>query len=334
MSKIDAGPFLSICIPTRNRAHCLRELLESIAAQATSEIEIVISDDGSTDETTQVSEEFRERFDHFIYQRHEPALRYDRNVLHVVEKATGTFCWLFGDDDKMEPDGLAPVLAALRADPTLTGLTTDRIAYDHTLSKEIYVRGLAQNETRTFTKADEAFLQLLDRLGFLSCQIINRARWQEVAAAGNLEPYFANYVQLYVIARMITRTPRWHFLADKCVGFRSDNDSFRSLGNLGRLKMDVCGYEQIVGDVFGRDSHVYREAMGEVAVTHARHHIVMAKRAGAPASFFWGAARLCVSTYWRHLRFWLQTFPVLVMPRGLLLRLRQLYQRGPAASRS
>ena len=327
---MDSKPFLSICIPTRDRAQCLRELLESISTQTTPEVEIVISDDGSTDETPRIIAEFRDRFPHFVSDRHDPALRYDRNVLHVVARASGNFCWLFGDDDRMEPDGLAPVLTALRANPDLTGLTTDRIAYDSALSERIYVRALTQNETRIFTTADKALLDLLDRLGFLSCQIINRARWQEVVASENLEPYFAGYVQLYIIARMIANTPRWQFLAHKCVGFRSDNDSFRILGALGRLKMDVCGYEQILGDVFGRDSHVYRKAMSEVAVTHARHHIVTAKRAGAPASFFLRATRLCVSTYWSHLRFWTQTFPVLIMPRRLLLKLRGLYQRRAA----
>jgi abequosyltransferase len=122
---VDSNPFLSICIPTRDRAPCLRELLESIAAQTTPEIEIVISDDGSSDKTPRVIAEFRDRFAHFVSERHDPALRYDRNVLNVVAKASGEFCWLFGDDDKMEPGGLAPVIAALSADPNLTGLTTD-----------------------------------------------------------------------------------------------------------------------------------------------------------------------------------------------------------------
>ena len=319
--------FLSICIPTRDRAQCLRELLESIAAQATPEVEIVISDDGSSDDTPQIIAEFRNRFPYFVSERHDPALRYDRNVLNVVAKASGDFCWLFGDDDKMEPGGLAAVIAALRANPDLTGLTTALISYDHTLKERIYVRELTQNETRLFTGAGEAFLKLLDRLGFLSCQIVNRARWQEVVTKENLEPYFAGYVQLYIVARMITRTPRWQFLAQKCVGFRSDNDSFRILGTLGRLKMDVCGYEQIVGDIFGRRSSLYHKAMAEIARTHARHHIVAAKRAGAPPSFSRGALLLCLKYYWRYSSFWLHTFPILALPRRPMLLIRGFYQR-------
>ena len=319
-------PLISICIPTRNRADCLAVLLHSIVAQNEPGIQVVISDDASEDHTGQVVAAFRDRLPNILYERAGVPLRYDRNVLHVVAMATGTFCWLFGDDDRMEPGALASVSEALRIAPTLTGLTTGRISYDHKLAETIPVRDLKQNQTTLFSNAGEACLQLLDRLGFLSCQVINRERWQMIATE-NLSPYFAGYVQLYIIVRMIQAAPHWEFLADKCVGFRSDNDSFRILGMFGRLRMDVCGYEQIIGDVFGRHSEVYRQAMGEVATTHARHHIITAKRASAPFSFFVEATALCIRYYWRYPGFWLKTFPVLMMPRFLALALRGVYQR-------
>ncbi len=308
----------------------MRESLTSIAGQITPEVEVVISDDGSTDETPALIESFRARLPQLTALRADPPLRYDRNVLNTVGAARGKYCWLFGDDDRLEPGGLAPVLEALRQEPDLTGLTTDRISYDSELQRRLSVRALKQTETALFTEPNNAVLRLLDRLGFLSCQVVNRALWNDVVRQENLEPYFTGYVQLYVIARMIVRAPRWKFLAKPCVGFRADNDSFRTLGQFGRLKMDVCGYETIVGDVFGREGRLYHAAMAEVSRTHARHHIVTAKRAGAPFSFFRQALALCVRHYGRYATFWLHTFPVLIMPRGLLLKLRQIYLRRPA----
>ncbi|MDQ3198596.1 MAG: glycosyltransferase [Verrucomicrobiota bacterium] len=321
-------PLISICLPTRNRAGFLRESLASIADQITPEVEVVVSDDGSTDETPAVIESFSSRLPQLTVLRADPPLRYDRNVLHAVAEARGKYCWLFGDDDRLEPGGLAAVLDTLRSQSDLTGLTTGRISYDSELRNQLPVRALKQSTSALFTEPDEAFLKLLDRLGFLSCQIVNRAHWNDVVRQGNLEPYFTGYVQLYIIARMIARAPRWKFLATECVAFRADNDSFRALGQFGRLEMDVCGYETITGDVFGRDSRLYHEAMAEVARTHARHHIVTAKRLGAPASFFREALTLCVRHYGRYASFWLHTFPVLIMPRSLMLRLRGWYQRG------
>ena len=307
---MQSSVFLSICIPTRNRADLLRQLLESIAAQTTPEVEVVISDDGSSDGTPQVIAEFANRFAHFVSDRHEPALRYDRNVLHVVARARGEYCWLFSDDDRMEPGALLTVLSELRATPGLTGMTIGRIAYDHALLRRLPVRALKTSESTTFTNAEAAYLALLDRIGFLSCQIINRAIWMDVVRdTPDLEKYFTNYVQLYLIARMIKQAPRWRFCADETVAFRADNDSFRELGSTGRLRMDICSYELITGDVFGRETTTFHQSMSEVAYTHVRHHIIDAKRRGAPAAFTWRALVLCVRYYWRYPAFWLRTVP-------------------------
>jgi abequosyltransferase len=323
-------PSLSFCIPTRNRAEFLRTLLESIAQQITPEVEVVISDDASTDDTAAVVESFRSRLPQLTYERADPALRYDRNLLNAVALAGGEYCWLFGDDDRLEPGGIAALLASLKATPEFTGLTTGRVSYDSKLEHRLPVRALKQSETIVFHDARETFMRLLDRIGFLSCQVVQRSAWNEIVRQENLEPYFTGYVQLYVIARMLVAAPCWQFLSTECVAFRADNDSFRALGQFGRLKMDVCGYETIIGDVFGRDSQLYHEAMAEIARTHARHHIVTAKRLGAPASFFRDALALCVKHYGRYPSFWLHTFPVLLLPRSIMLRLRRWYQRSRA----
>jgi glycosyltransferase involved in cell wall biosynthesis len=60
------GPLLSICIPTYNRASYLEATLRSItersAFQQTNEVEIIVSDNCSTDLTPQVISGFREQF--------------------------------------------------------------------------------------------------------------------------------------------------------------------------------------------------------------------------------------------------------------------------------
>ena len=99
------SPLLSICIPTRNRAQFLHTLLESIARQVTPAVEVVISDDASTDDTASLIESFRPRLPRLTYEKVDPAFRYDRNLLHAVALARGEFCWLFGDDDRLEPGG-------------------------------------------------------------------------------------------------------------------------------------------------------------------------------------------------------------------------------------
>jgi len=53
---------LSVCISTVNRAAFLGATLENLVAQATEELEIVVSDNASTDETGKVVAEYALRF--------------------------------------------------------------------------------------------------------------------------------------------------------------------------------------------------------------------------------------------------------------------------------
>ena len=60
---------LSIVIPTKNRAKLLRTVLESIERQPADqrEFEVIVVDNGSTDETKMVAEEFGERIRNYRY---------------------------------------------------------------------------------------------------------------------------------------------------------------------------------------------------------------------------------------------------------------------------
>ncbi len=61
------GIRLSVCIPTYNFGRFIGETLDSIVRQATEEIEIVVLDGGSTDNTTEVVEGFRDTFPRLRY---------------------------------------------------------------------------------------------------------------------------------------------------------------------------------------------------------------------------------------------------------------------------
>jgi abequosyltransferase len=101
---------LSICIPTLNRGCFIGATLESIVSQSTDEVEIVIVDGGSTDNTQQVVENFQQRFRRLRYFRNEAdsgssntpspsGAGFDRDCNRAVESAVGEYCWLFTDDD-------------------------------------------------------------------------------------------------------------------------------------------------------------------------------------------------------------------------------------------
>jgi glycosyltransferase involved in cell wall biosynthesis len=100
---------LSICIPTYNRAVFLKEALNSIISQATYQIEIVVSDNASTDNTKDIIEESRNSFAHIQYFRWDENMGADRNYLKVIELAKGEYCWWLGSDDALM-DGAVSVM--------------------------------------------------------------------------------------------------------------------------------------------------------------------------------------------------------------------------------
>ena len=77
-------PLLSICIPTRNRAaflyRTLRSITETPVFQNGNEVEVVVSDNASTDATEEIVKIFTEKYGNKIV--------YSRNDENIKDKKT------------------------------------------------------------------------------------------------------------------------------------------------------------------------------------------------------------------------------------------------------
>jgi len=90
-------PLLSICIPTYNRAEYLKQSLDSLISQNRfNEIEVVISDNCSTDNTENVCLEFQKKFTNIHYFKNKENIR-DKNFPLSLFRANGTFRKLCND---------------------------------------------------------------------------------------------------------------------------------------------------------------------------------------------------------------------------------------------
>jgi len=89
-------PFFSIIIPTYNRASLISKAIESVINQQESNWELIIIDDGSTDNTKEVVEQFDDARIRYIYQENAERSA-ARN--HGIRKASGKYiCFLDSDD--------------------------------------------------------------------------------------------------------------------------------------------------------------------------------------------------------------------------------------------
>lgn len=92
----------SLCIPQYNRIAFLLRALDIIARQTYSNIEVIVSDDGSTDDTeAQITAlQAHYRFP-LVYFRNPVNIGFDANVRKSLELGTGDYCMLLGNDDTL-----------------------------------------------------------------------------------------------------------------------------------------------------------------------------------------------------------------------------------------
>ncbi len=96
----DAGPLVTVAISTFNRANFLAESISSVLCQTLQDFEIVVVDDGSTDNTRQIVESFDDRRIRYFFQEN-AGIAAARN--RAADEARGYYTAVHDDDDLMTP---------------------------------------------------------------------------------------------------------------------------------------------------------------------------------------------------------------------------------------
>jgi len=187
---------ISICMATRNRGAFIGATLESIIGQASDEVEIVILDGASTDNTEGVVRRCQERFPRLRYFRQETAMGVDRDFAKAVDLAQGEYCWLFCDDDLLKPGAIQVVLDAIKDDYALIVANSEVRNAD--LSKLLEPKRVPFEKNRIY-KSNENHLLLADTghyLTFIGGVISKRQVW----VAREKENYFGScFIHIGVI---------------------------------------------------------------------------------------------------------------------------------------
>jgi len=114
------NPVVSVVIPAYNAEHWLAETIQSVLDQTYQEFEVIIVDDGSTDTTRRVVENFKDERILYLYQENQ-GLSSARNS--GIRAACGRYIALLDADDLFKPDKLAQQVARLEREPDLGVVT-------------------------------------------------------------------------------------------------------------------------------------------------------------------------------------------------------------------
>jgi glycosyltransferase involved in cell wall biosynthesis len=117
------SPVVSVIIPTFNRWPLVGEAVESVFAQSYSDFELIVVDDGSTDQTKKELAKFRSRLRLFVKAREGVAAA--RNF--GVSQAVGHYVAFLDSDDLWRPKKLEVQTAFMEKDPALQICQTEEI---------------------------------------------------------------------------------------------------------------------------------------------------------------------------------------------------------------
>jgi hypothetical protein len=117
-------PLVTVVIPTYNYAHFLIETLESALAQTYSNFEVIVVDDGSTDDTRKRLDPYRDRI-RYIYQENQ-GLSAARNT--GIRAARGDLIALLDSDDLWHPRKLEIQVDHMRGHPESGLFVSDDVA--------------------------------------------------------------------------------------------------------------------------------------------------------------------------------------------------------------
>ncbi len=149
---------IDVLIPVYNGEKYIAKCLDSLISQTYKELRIIIADDGSTDKTAKIINEYQKKYKNieYYYKANEASISKTRNYL--LSKVSSELFTFFDSDDYAEPtymEELYNLLSIYNADISLCGKIR------HLENKKIDIKKLNKHFELISLNKDEAICQML-----------------------------------------------------------------------------------------------------------------------------------------------------------------------------
>ncbi|MCZ2100738.1 MAG: glycosyltransferase [Chitinophagales bacterium] len=149
-------PFFSIIIPTFNRAHTIRVPIDSILNQTFTDWELIIVDDGSTDNTREIVESYGDSRIRYVWQENQERSA-ARN--HGISLAQGEWVCFQDSDDQYLSEHLEVLYQGILDNPEYKVIKSSLIIFQH--GSEI-----ARTEVKSISRYDSFPYQNIQTTSF------------------------------------------------------------------------------------------------------------------------------------------------------------------------
>jgi glycosyltransferase involved in cell wall biosynthesis len=169
---------LSICIATYNRGAFIGETLDSILSQMQSDVELIIVDGASPDNTPDVMAGYVSRYPDIRYIRELENSGVDGDYDKAVGYAKGEYCWLMTDDDLLAVGAVAQVLRAID-ESAVDLVVVNAEVRNADLSTVLEPRFLRFEHDQLYfeNNAEKFFSEIGTYLTFIGGVVIKRETW-------------------------------------------------------------------------------------------------------------------------------------------------------------
>jgi hypothetical protein len=194
----ETEPLVSIGLPTYNGASHLGEALECLTGQDYPNLEIIVSDNASNDDTLAIAESFAKRDARLRVVRQATNVGPTENFNLVFRQTTGPLFMWAADDDRWEPDYVSACVTGLNANPkAVMACTSVRFVVGGSdESSDEFVAELFDNPDLSSPDPAVRIGRLMSRGGWF--QIYGLARRSALEATRQFSPGFGSDVVLTV----------------------------------------------------------------------------------------------------------------------------------------
>lgn len=132
-----AGPEVSICLPTFNGEKYISAAIESALSQSFEDFELVVCDDQSTDATISIIESYAKTDSRIKLYKNESRLGLFANYNRCINTSNGRLIKLFAQDDLLEPEILTRMVGIASTHPSVTLIGCEKhLLTEGTISQE------------------------------------------------------------------------------------------------------------------------------------------------------------------------------------------------------
>ncbi len=214
------GPRITVAIPTWNRHALLAQTLASLQSQCAElvpgSVEVLVSDNASTDDTQAVVERVQAVGLAVRYLRNGENIGADRNFAQCFNEARGEYILMLGDDDILL-DGVLAMLLARTAEARLGVICMRPYGYDHDRLAEYPGDG---GDEQTFADPGEFVAAAGQLVTFISSCLINKS----VLGGIDARQFVGSYLlHVHLLLRAALAVPRNLLVRRYCVACKRNN---------------------------------------------------------------------------------------------------------------